>query len=208
LLDGAACRIRRGETTRYKADNADISLIQALGIMHTCAWHNPKPLKGIIMKHLRATLVSGLMAAGLASAVYAAPAMPAAAAPDHGGMHGMEHGGERRAEAMARRQAVLHDKLKLTGTQEAAWKTYVEAIKPPQAGSRPDRPQRADWEKLSAPERMEKMLAMMKEREARMTTHVAAMKTFYATLSPLQQQIFNDNVAGPMHARHGGRSPG
>lgn len=159
------------------------------------------------MKHLRATLVSGLMAAGLASAVYAAPPMPAAQAPDHGGMQGMhpmDHG-ERHREAMARRQAVLHDKLKLTGSQEAAWKTYTEAITP-QAGQRPDRAQRADWEKLSAPERMEKMLAMMKEREARMTVHLAAMKTFYATLSPLQQQIFNDNVGGRMHHhRHGGR---
>ena len=161
------------------------------------------------MKHLRATLVSGLMAAGLASAVYAAPPTPAGAAPDHGGMQGMqgmEHGSEHQREAMARRQAVLHDKLKLTGSQEAAWKTYIEAIKPPQAQGQPGRTERADWEKLSAPERMEKMLSMMKEREARMTTHLAAMKTFYATLSPLQQQIFNDNVGGRMHARHGGRS--
>jgi protein CpxP len=202
LLDGAACRIRRGETTRYKADNADISLIQALGIMHTCAWHNPKPLKGIIMKHLRATLVSGLMAAGLASAVYAAPAMPAAAAPDHGGMHGMEHGGERRAEAMARRQAVLHDKLKLTGNQEAAWKTYIAAATPP---APPARPERGQCEKMSAPDRMEKMMGMMKEREGHMATHLAAMKTFYATLSPLQQQIFNDNVGGGMGGHRHGR---
>lgn len=156
------------------------------------------------MKHLRATLVSGLMAAGLASAVHAAPPMPAGPAPDHGGMQAMEHGGERHRDAMARRQAVLHDKLKLTGSQEAAWKTYVEAIKPPQAQGRQGRPDRAEWEKLSAPDRMEKMLAMMKEREARMSTHLAAMKTFYATLSPLQQQIFNDNVGGRMHGRHGG----
>lgn len=160
------------------------------------------------MKHLRATLVSGLMAAGLVSAVYAAPPMPAGSAPDHGsmhGMHGMAHGGEHHREAVARRQAVLHDKLKLTGSQEAAWKTYIEAIKPPQAEGRPGRPERAEWEKLSAPERLEKMLSMMKEREARMTTHLSAMKTFYAALSPLQQQIFNDNVGARMHGRHGGR---
>jgi protein CpxP len=164
----------------------------------------------MIMKQLHAKMLSGFIAAALSTAVYAAPPAPEQGGPDHGAMQGMhqERQGGDFKERIARRQAVLHDKLKLTGTQEAAWKTYVEAIKPPQAGSRPDRPQRADWEKLSAPERMEKMLAMMKEREARMTTHVAAMKTFYATLSPLQQQIFNDNVAGPMHARHGGRSPG
>lgn len=160
------------------------------------------------MKHLRATLVSGLMAAGLASAVYAAPPMPAGPAPDQAGMqgmHGMERGAEQRREAMVHRQAILHDKLKLTGSQEAAWKTYIEASTPPQGANRPDRPQRADWEKMSAPERMEKMLAMMKEREAHMATHLAAMKTFYATLSPLQQQIFNDNVGRPMHRHHGAR---
>lgn len=165
------------------------------------------------MKHLRATLVSGLMAAGLASAVHAAPPMPAGPAPDQGGMQqgmqqGMQHGAEHYREAMARRQAALHDKLKLTGSQEAAWKTYTEAIRPPQAEGQPGRANRADWEKLSAPERMEKMLSMMKAREARMTTHLAAMKTFYATLSPLQQQVFNDNVGGRMHARHGDRGHG
>ena len=106
-----------------------------------------------------------------------------------------------RAELNARRQAVLHDKLKLTGSQEAAWKTYIAAATPP---APPARPERGAWEKMSAPERMEKMMSMMKEREGHMTTHLAAMKTFYATLSPLQQQIFNDNVgAGMGHRGHG-----
>ena len=154
------------------------------------------------MKHLRATLVSGFLAASLSSAAFAAPPAAAGASPDQSGMSGMHQRGEHAREGMARRQAVLHDKLKLTGSQEAAWKTYIEAVTPAQAG-RPQRPDRAEWEKMSAPERMEKMLARMKEREARMSTHLAAMKTFYATLSPLQQQIFNDNVGGRPHHRHG-----
>jgi hypothetical protein len=63
---------------------------------------------------------------------------------------------------------------------------------------------------MSAPERMERMMTMMKEREGHMATHLAAMKTFYATLSPLQQQIFNDNVGRGMRShRHGhGRGHG
>jgi hypothetical protein len=152
------------------------------------------------MKQLRKTLVSGLMAAGFSAAAFAAPAMPDHAGTEHGGTPGMQqqHRGGNWQEHIARHQATLHDKLKLTANQEAAWKNYIAAATPPAPPTRPDR---AEWEKLSAPERMEKMLAMMKEREAHMATQLQAMKTFYATLSPLQQQIFNDNVG--FRPRHG-----
>lgn len=119
-------------------------------------------------------------------------------------MHKQHHGVDHK-DRIAARQAVLHDKLKLTGSQEAAWKTYIAAATPP---ARPGRPDRAEWEKMSAPDRMEKMMTMMKEREGHMATHLAAMKTFYATLSPLQQQIFNDNVGGGMRHHGHGRGHG
>ena len=156
------------------------------------------------MKQLHAKMISGFIAAAaLSTAVYAAPPAPEQGGPDHGAMQGMhpERNGADFKERIARRQAVLHDKLKLTGTQEAAWKTYIAAATPP---APPARPERGQWEKMSAPDRMEKMMGMMKERESHMATHLAAMKTFYATLSPLQQQIFNDNVGGGMRGhRHG-----
>ena len=104
-----------------------------------------------------------------------------------------------------RAASILDCQEKLTGTQEAAWKTYIAAATPPAPPARPDR---AQWEKLSAPERMEKMMTMMKEREGHMATHLAAMKTFYATLSPLQQQIFNDNVGGGMRGHGHGHGRG
>ena len=155
------------------------------------------------MKQLHAKLISGFIAAALSTAVYAAPPAPEQSGPNHPAMQGMhqERNGADFKERIARRQAVLHDKLKLTGTQEAAWKTYIAAATPP---APPARPERGQWEKMSAPDRMEKMMGMMKERESHMATHLAAMKTFYATLSPLQQQIFNDNVGGGMRGhRHG-----
>jgi protein CpxP len=158
----------------------------------------------MIMKQLHASLLSGFIAAAaLSTAAFAAAPMSEPKGPDHGAMQGMhqEHDGGNYKERIAKRQAALHDKLKLTGNQEAAWKTYIAAATPP---TPPVRPERGDWEKMSAPERMEKMMTMMKEREGHMATHLAAMKTFYATLSPLQQQIFNDNVgAGMRHHRHG-----
>ena len=160
------------------------------------------------MKQLHARMISGFIAAAaLATAVHAAPAAPEQANPDRGAMQGMHHGrdGGDFKERIARRQAALHDKLKLTGDQEAAWKTYISAATPT---ARPARPDRAQWEKMSAPERMERMMTMMKEREGRMATHLAAMKTFYATLSPLQQQIFNDNVGGGMRGHRHGRGHG
>jgi protein CpxP len=157
------------------------------------------------MKQLHARLISGFIAAAaLSTAVHAAPPAPEQSAPDRGAMQGMHHerqGGDFK-ERIARRQAALHDKLKLTGNQEAAWKSYIAAATPPAPPARPDR---AQWEKMSAPERMEKMMTMMKEREAPMAAHLAAMKTFYATLSPLQQQIFNDNVGGGMGGHRHGR---
>jgi protein CpxP len=64
------------------------------------------------------------------------------------------------------------------------------------------RPDRAEWEKLSAPERMEKQLALMKEREARMADRLAATKAFYAQLTPEQQKIFNENfMTGRRHGK-------
>ena len=157
------------------------------------------------MKQLHARLISGFIAAAaLSTAVHAAPPAPEQGGPDRDAMHCMHHerqGGDFK-ERIARRQAALHDKLKLTGNQEAAWKTYIAAATPPAPPARPDR---AQWEKMSAPERMEKMMTMMKEREGPMAAHLAAMKTFYATLSPLQQQIFNDNVGGGMGGHRHGR---
>jgi protein CpxP len=158
----------------------------------------------MIMNRLHATMISSLFAAAAFSgAVHAAPPAPDQGAPDRGAMQGKHHerhGGDFKERAAAR-QAALHDKLKLTGNQEAAWKTYIAAATPPAPPARPDR---AQWEKMSAPDRMERMMTMMKEREGNMASHLAAMKTFYATLSPLQQQIFNDNVGRGMGAhRHG-----
>ncbi len=160
------------------------------------------------MKQLHARLISGFIAAAaLSTAAFAAAPNAEPKGAEQGAMQGMhkEHHGANYKERIAARQVALHDKLKLTGNQEAAWKTYVAAATP---AARPARPDRAAWEKMSAPDRMEKMMTMMKEREGHMGTHLAAMKTFYATLSPLQQQIFNDNVGGGMRHHGHGRGHG
>ena len=119
----------------------------------------------------------------------------------HMGWHHMTP--EKMREHMARRQAYLHDQLKLTPAQEPAWKTYIAAVTPTDLGKHMG--DRAAMDKLSAPERMEKHLQMMKDNEARMSTQLAALKTFYATLTPEQQQVFNkQTMHGNWHHGHHG----
>lgn len=104
---------------------------------------------------------------------------------------------------MAQRQAQLHDKLGLTTDQEAAWSAFTSSMTPPANQTRPD------WAAISAlpaPDRMDKMLSLLKEREAKMTNRAAAVKTFYGVLTPAQQKIFDAQFA--MHGRHGKRGHG
>jgi hypothetical protein len=150
------------------------------------------------MNKLYQSLLTTVFVAGLSGAAFAAAPAAGNPGPMMSGEHHQMEGD--RLEHFQKRQAELHDKLKLDANQEAAWKTYIAAIQPP---ANPPRQQPENWQKLTAPERVEKMLAMMQEREAQMSKHLQAMKTFYATLSPLQKQIFDDNVAGgPMMRRH------
>ncbi|WP_034293585.1 Spy/CpxP family protein refolding chaperone [Herbaspirillum sp. RV1423] len=91
----------------------------------------------------------------------------------------------------AKRLAALHDKLKITAAQEAGWKTFLDKTAPQRPATPPARPSKDEWDKLTAPERMERHLDMMKTMEAHMTDRIAATKEFYAVLSPEQQKVFD-----------------
>jgi hypothetical protein len=105
---------------------------------------------------------------------------------------------ERRQEHMARRAADLKAKLKLTPEQEKAWKDYAAAMKPP---ARAPQPNRAEIDKLSTPERLDKMRELRKLHEAEFDKRDAATRTFYGTLSAEQKKIFDDNTG--RHFREG-----
>ena len=87
--------------------------------------------------------------------------------------------------------AALHDKLKLTAQQETAWKKF--AAQQPML-DKADRPDPAEMAKLNAPQRLEKGLEHMRAMEAKMTEHLAALKEFYAVLTPEQQKIFDEQM--------------
>lgn len=143
-------------------------------------------------------------AIGSASVMAAETGDKANAAGPHKGWEKMTP--EQMREKMAQRQAALHDKLKLTAAQEPAWKNYVAASTP--SGGKAGWGNRTEMEKLSAPERMEKQLAMSKEREVRMNARLAALKPFYAVLTPEQKQIFNQETGHGRwhHGQHGGEA--
>jgi periplasmic protein CpxP/Spy len=130
---------------------------------------------------------------------------------DHSSMRERMFGNhkERMAERIAKRQAELKAKLKITPAQEGAWTTFTASMQPPtnmaggMMGMRHDPKVKAEMDKLTTPERIDKMQAMRAERmktmSAEMEKRGAATKTFYAVLSSEQKAVF-DAVA-----MHGGR---
>jgi hypothetical protein len=118
---------------------------------------------------------------------------------------------ERMQEHRAKRLAALKEKLKLNAGQEGAWSTFTAASQPP-AGARPPRMDRAEFAKLTTPERLERMQARQAERSAMFAKRADATKTFYATLTPEQQKTFDAETAhfgGPRgHHGHGGPDGG
>ena len=100
---------------------------------------------------------------------------------------------ERMQERRAKRLAALKDKLKLTSGQEGAWSTYTTATQPP-AGPRPHM-DRAEFAKLTTPQRLERMQARQAERSAMFAKRAEATKTFYAALTPEQQKTFDAETA-------------
>lgn len=160
------------------------------------------------MKSFKNTFFAGLTVIAMTAAV-GVSAQSSSPSPQMGkmggmGMHGpdgMDHAkmAEKMKAGMAKHLAEMHDKLKLSAAQEPAWKTFSDAITP---GALPAPPDRSAMEKLTAPERMEKMMALSKERQVKMESRLAALKTFYAVLTPEQKKIVDashNKMHGGMH---------
>lgn len=121
---------------------------------------------------------------------------------DHHGMSmhsGHERMGPGRMDKMvARHLDALKGKLKITATQEDAWKTFADAMKP-ESGKMGKHPDFAALKNLSTPERLDKMRELhkqhMAEREAAMDKRDAAIKAFYATLTADQKKVFDTEHA-------------
>lgn len=167
--------------------------------------------KEIFMNTLRKSFIIGLTVLGMGTASLAAQAddAPTGAAGMHDmhDMHAMHDEGagkpaEHMGEYHAKHQAMLHSKLKLSAAQEPAWNAFVAATAPPPAPRM--HPDHAAMAKMTAPERLEQWITFSKEHVTMQENHLVALKTFYATLTPAQKKIFDDNMMGGDHKMHRG----
>ncbi|MEN9385140.1 MAG: hypothetical protein RL323_2283 [Pseudomonadota bacterium] len=146
-----------------------------------------------------------------AAALLGGASLVAMASPKGGeGCGGKDHGArsEKMQQRMAARQTELKTALKLTPQQDAAWAQYQQAMTPPKGmGMNMDH---AEMAKLTTPQRLEKMQAMHQEHQTQMNQRLQATKTFYATLSPEQQKVFDQQHERQGHhdKRRGGEKEG
>jgi hypothetical protein len=150
--------------------------------------------------HRRHLIAAGLIAAaGFGTAFAQTPPGPAGG-PGHEPAR-MEQMHAKRQERMAKHLANLKQKLAITPAQEAAWSAWTASLQPTQH----QRPNRAEFQNLTTPERIDRMRSLRAERNAEMDRRMDATKTFYAALNPDQKKVFDAESARMMGGHRGGR---
>lgn len=160
----------------------------------------------------RSTIVTAMLTAlalpAMAQSTAAATAAPAATQTQAAPGQPHQRAAQRQAR-MEKRMQALKASLQLNASQEAAWNSYVAAIKP-QPHHEGERPAHADKQALAAmttPERLDAMQAMHNQRhaamQARMEQRSQATKTFYAALNPAQQKTFDAETLKMHEGRRG-----
>lgn len=149
-------------------------------------------ISSLVLAGLLATTSMGAMAQGMPAAT--AAGTPGMSAGMNAGRMGREDPAKMQAW-MAKRQADMKVKLKITPAQEGAWTTFTTAMQPMARNARPAPEQRAELDKLTTPERIDKMRTLRTQRMADMSAAMdkrgEATKTFYAVLTPEQQKTFD-----------------
>lgn len=149
-------------------------------------------------------LTSLALAGALAlTGVAAASAQPAPApGPQAAQRHWQRPDPAQMAEKHAQR---LRDALQLRPDQEPALRQLIAATARPAGEHRHGA--RGEMRNLSTPQRLDRMQAMMAERQQRFAQRAEATKRFYAQLSPSQQRAFDtlhQGRGGHGHRGHGG----
>ena len=144
------------------------------------------------MKSIRTTLIATALMAGLTGVTLAQITTPPA---EKEGVGRMEKMREHKAERHTRHLTGLKTKLNLQAAQEPAWNTFSMSMQHP---ARKVQPERANFEKMTTPERLNQMQAMKAQRDTHMQQRVEATKAFYANLSDEQKQVFDKETARMM----------
>ena len=95
---------------------------------------------------------------------------------------------EMRQLRMERRLAALKLKLNIGGAQEGAFNTWATALKPT---ARLQRPDRAEFERMTTPERIDRMRALRGARITEMDRRMEATNVFYGALNADQRKVFD-----------------
>ena len=147
-------------------------------------------MTSIFQRRFAATAI--LAALSLPVLAQQAPVAPPAASAQALARDGGHNRHERRhgdmAQHQAKRMADLKGQLKLTADQEPAWTSFTTAMQP---GERSARLDHKGMEKLTTPERIDRMRAMRAQHAAEADRRGEATKTFYAALTPEQQKTFD-----------------
>ena len=167
-------------------------------------------MKFVVKSHAslhRVALAALLASLGASAMAQGAPATPTAPPSPSESRMG-RHDPAKMQAMMAKHLAELKAALKITPAQEGAWTTYTAAMQSP-AGmqARPTPEQRAEIDKLTTPQRIDKMREMraqrMTEMNATMNKRGDATKALYAALTPEQQKVFDAE-----HKKHKGHHDG
>lgn len=168
-----------------------------------------------LRRHAGAALLTGLLAAAalptLAQSPSSAAAAPTAQAGQTTQVHPRDMTAEQRQQWRAQRQqqrqqqhwAGLKDQLQLQANQQTAWEQFTQSMQQPTTHARLD--QQA-LDKLSTPERIDRMRALRQQHAAEADRRGEATKAFYAQLTPAQQKTFDAQRSG--HGRHMGKHMG
>jgi Spy/CpxP family protein refolding chaperone len=110
------------------------------------------------------------------------------------------------------RAAALHDILNIHPDQEAAFHAFTASMAPPPRDHGPMADKVREDRPATTPERLDREVARMAERQKAFMTRVSATKAFYAALTPDQRRTFDalpmlDGHGGERHEGPGGRGP-
>lgn len=89
----------------------------------------------------------------------------------------------------------LHDALHLTSDQEPAWRDFVASSQPSADDEARERSAQQMLPTLRAPQRVDLTIAVAQSQIEAMRSRGAALKAFYAHLTPAQQLIFDRQTA-------------
>lgn len=161
-----------------------------------------------LYRHLIAAGLVASIGIGAIAQTQPVPQQPGSTAPQGAqGQRGakdparMERMHARMQERMAKRLDELKAQLRITPAQEGAWTAWTTALQP--SARNVQRADRAEFARLTTPERIDRMKARRAARMAEMDKRLDATKVFYASLNSEQKAVFD--AVGMKHLGQGMR---